>query len=189
MKRFVKRQWPLLAAGFLLLVAALYLAKAGTELIKTPALLKDVISGKGTTLQDVHYSQDNPDKAMKWVLDAQKVRFSEDRNIIVFYGFELSVVPREGASFRLSGREGKYVRNSGEIELSGNLEGVLQGGYKILAQDMVINEKTGRMKTGNPVRIDGPFFSVKGQGLVADLKTRKARVLADVTTVIQKELI
>ena len=62
MKSFVKRHWPLVGVGILLLLVVFYFAKAGKDFVKTAALLKDVISGEGVNLKDIHYRQDDPDE-------------------------------------------------------------------------------------------------------------------------------
>jgi lipopolysaccharide export system protein LptC len=50
-----------------------------------------------------------------------------------------------------------------------------------------INEKRGHLTTDKPVEILGPLFTVKGQGLFADLKKETVRILSDVTTTIKRE--
>jgi len=73
---------------------AFYLLKSGKELIHEP-LVKAIISGRGVKLKDIQYVQDDPDKGLKWVLDAQEVRFSEDKKTILFNDFHLKVEPQD----------------------------------------------------------------------------------------------
>ena len=114
MKRFVKRYWPLVGIGILLLVVGFYFAKAGKDLIKTTALLKDVLSGEGVNLKDIHYRQDDPDEKIKWVLDAKEVRFSEDRKTIRFFDFYLKVEAEARPGFSLRGKRGIYHKEKGK---------------------------------------------------------------------------
>ena len=60
-------------------------------------------------------------------------------------------------------------------------------GNGTLAEDIQINEKQGYVKTDKPVKIFGPFFSVKGRGLFIDLEKESIEILSDVTTTIFKE--
>ena len=117
MKIFLKRHWPLLGVGALLLIMAFYLAKSGKELVKTTAFLKDLVSAEGLNLKNIHYRQDDPEGKIRWVLDAKEVRFSEDKKIIRFYDFELNVAPEGRENFRLSGKRGNYFKDTGNIEL------------------------------------------------------------------------
>ncbi|MBL7212982.1 MAG: LPS export ABC transporter periplasmic protein LptC [Desulfobacteraceae bacterium] len=186
MKKFFKRQWPLLGLGALLAMVAFYLATSGGMFLKVP-LLKDLISGEGLMLRDIHYTHNDPDKKVKWVLDAKKVKFSGDKSRIFFHDFRLRVEQENRSWYRLKGKKGDYSRASGEINLWGDLEGTSNNGYRILTQHMLINEKKGTLRTEDRVKIFGPLFSIEGQGLFVDLDKEKLKIMSDVTTTVRKE--
>lgn len=186
MKNFLKRQWPLLGLGLLLVTIALYLVRSGRELIQAP-LLKDVMSGEGIKLKDIQYAQNDPNKGLKWVLDASEVRFSEDKNTVFFNDFHLRLEPENRPFFELKGNRGDYSRDSGNINLWGDLDGVSGNGYRIVTEHLMINEKRRQVNTEKPVRISGPFFTVAGRGLFVDLEQERIKVLSDVTTVLDRE--
>ena len=187
MKRFVKRYWPLLGIGILLLAVGFYFAKAGKDLIKTTALLKDVLSGEGINLKDIHYRQDDPDEKIKWVLDAKEVRFSEDRKTIRFFDFYLKVEAEGRPGFSLRGKRGIYQKEKGSIELRGQLDGSYGKEYRFLTEHLTINEKEGTVNNEDPVSIFGPFFTVKGNGIFADLSKNRVKILSNVVTTINQE--
>ena len=184
MKSFMKRHWPLVGLCALILLATFYFFKSGKDLLKAPALLKNLMSGEGLKLEDVHYTQDNPDKKIKWVVDAREVRFSGDRKNVEFVDFKLKVEPEDRPWFTLNGKKGHYSKDSGEIELFGSIDGFSSDGYRILTEYLLINEKAGNLSTDKPVKISGPFFVVDGKGLFADLKEERIKVLSNVTTTI-----
>lgn len=185
MKILLKRHWPLLGLGVLLLVVGLYLAKSGRELIKTTALLKDMVSGEGLSLKEIHYRQDDPEAKVKWVLDAQEVRFSEDKRTIQFYDFDLKVDPEGKPGFNLRGKRGNYSKDSNTIELWGELKGFYGDNYQVLTDHLVVGDNLGTLRTETEVEITGPFFTVTGRGLLADLTNETIRVLANVTTTLK----
>ena len=182
----LKKYWPLIAIGALLIVVSFYLLKPSKEVVQGP--VEEVSSPKeGLNLKDIHYTQDDPEARIKWVLDAKEVNFSEDRNVIIFHDFRLEVAPEDKPWFKLNGQKGEYSRDSGDMKLWGNLEGSSQNGYRITTELIQINEKQGHMKTDKPVKIFGPFFSVKGRGLFIDLEKETVEILSNVTTIISEE--
>ena len=186
MKILFKRHWPLLGLGALLVLVGFYLAKSGKELLKTTALLQNIVSSEGLELKDVRYSQDDPDEKVQWALDAEEVRFSEDKKTIRFYNFKLRIEPEGKPWFKLRGKRGNYFKNSEKIELWGNLEGFYGNKYEIFTDYVLINEKFGHLRTEKPVKIVGPFFNVNGKGFFADMTNEKIKILSDVTTIIEE---
>jgi len=186
MKILLKRHWPLLGLGALLLIVAFYLAKSGKELVKTTALLKDMVSGEGLKLKDIHYRQDDPEDKLKWVLDAEEVQLSEDKKIVRFYDFDLKVEPEGRPGFKLSGKRGNYFKDSNKIELWGELKGFYGNNYEIFTEYLLVSDNLGRLSTEKPVKISGPFFTVKGRGLFVDLANETIKILSDVTTTLKE---
>lgn len=172
----------------MLLAVGFYFAKAGKDFIKTAAFLKDVISGEGVKLKDIHYRQDDPDEKIKWVLDAKEVRFSEDNKTIRFFDFYLEVEAEGRPGFSLRGEKGIYFKDIGKIELRGKLDGTYGTKYRFLTEYVVINEKKGTVNNEEPVEILGPFFTVRGKGLFADLSEKRIKILSDTVTTIDREV-
>ena len=186
MGRRLKRQWPLIGLGTLLALVAFYLIISGKEIIQEP-FLREVIPTEGLKLRDIHYTHDDSDEALKWILDAREVRFSGDKRRIFFHDFRIRLEPENRVPFELKGKKGDYYRDSGDINLWGNLEGHSGDGYSFTTQHVLINEKSGHLSTDGKVKISGPFFSVEGRGLFLDMEKERLKILSDVTTVIEKK--
>jgi len=172
--------------GALLLVVALYLAGSGKELVKTASILKDMGSGEGLKLKDIHYRQDDPEDKVKWVLDAREVQISEDKRMIRFYDFYLRLEPEGKPGFKLSGKRGNYSKDSEKIELWGDVEGSYGAKYQIATDYLLVSDHLERLSTDRPVSISGPFFDVKGEGLLADMTNETIRILSNVTTTLKE---
>ncbi len=167
-------------------VVAFYLSRPGREVVQEQHA-EEVLPGEGLKLKDVHYTQDDPEKGVQWVLDAKEVTFSGDKSFISFQDFVLKVTPKNRPPFELKGKRGNYSRDEGEIKLWGDLKGSSGNGYKISTEHVLVKEKIGHLITDMPVEIRGPFFLVTGKGLLIDLKRETLMIFSDVTTTITRE--
>ncbi|RLB12222.1 MAG: LPS export ABC transporter periplasmic protein LptC [Deltaproteobacteria bacterium] len=186
MKRFVRRYWPVLGLVFMVLVIAYYIVSAPRKVVKKANTLNHILPRYALQLQDVHYTHDDPNKEIKWELDAKKVRFSKDRSIITFSNFHLIIHSKGQKGFDLKGKEGRYKRNESMLYLKGDLIAIYSGNYKLYTNSMIFNEKTGLGSSKDPVEIKGPFFHINGIGMHLDIKKKKIKVLSDVNSIIYK---
>lgn len=187
MRILLKRHWPLFGLGILLAVVSFYLLKSGKGGGKPD--VGDIITGDGLVLKDIHYSQDDPDKGMLWSLDAQEMKSSGDKKSISFKGFRMKVQPKEGEPAELTGGSGDYSRDSGEINLWGNLDGVYGNQFRVRADHLLVLEKKEEMTSDKAVKMTGPGFSVEGQGLLVDFREENLKILSNVTATIENEAV
>jgi len=158
------------------------------ELVRQPIVTEASLED-GITLSDIHYTQDDPDKGMQWVLDAEEVRFSPDRTYFSFRSFQLKLFPEDRPSLELEGDRGDFNKATGEIRLRGNLEGHSVNGYRIFADHLLYNHEQGILTTDEPVRITGPFFAVSGRGLYFNLEKEFLRMTTGVTTFLNRKIL
>jgi LPS export ABC transporter protein LptC len=185
MKRFLKKHWPLLALGILLTVVGFYLTGAKDMLFHAPTLV-DAISHDGIKLQDIRYTQNTPEGDAKWVLDAEEVAFSKDRQFMSFNNFILKLETKDRPSINLKGKKGEYDMNTGIVNLWGDLRGHTNNGYKIFTDHMIFKNKERSLTSDAPVKITGPFFSVEGFGFSFHIEKRSLRIHTQVTTSIDR---
>ena len=185
MRSFLKRQWPLLGLGILLAVVFFYLFQSGEEVIQE-TIIENIMPGEGLRVNGFHYAQNNPDKGVTWAIDAKEMRSSGDMNSISFNEFRMKVTPKDRPGIELTGEKGEYSRDSGEMRLWGNLEGISENGFKFLSDHILINEKSHQLSTDKPVKIIGPYFSVQGRGLSVDFEKETLKIHTDVTAEINE---
>ena len=176
----------MVAIAILFLVVGLYMLGAQKEIMKASGL-SDIVGEEGLKLKNVSYSQNDPNQGMRWTLDAKEVKFSKDKTFISFNDFRLKLRPLNRPTVELEGKRGDYDRNSGEINLHGDLKAYTDNGYRITTEHILYKEKEGYLKTEKPVRILGPFFSVDGRGLYYNPEKETFRILSDVTTRIDRK--
>lgn len=186
MRRLLVKHWPLLAIGILLLGVGLYMVETQKEIVKQ-SLFPDIETEEGLKLKNISYTQNDPDKGMKWILDAKEVKFSKDKTFFSFKDFRLKLKPQNRPWVELEGKRGDYDRKSGEINLRGDLNAHSDNGYRIMTDHILYREKEGYFETKEPVEIFGPFFSVAGRGLYYHPKKETLRIISDVTTRINKD--
>ncbi|MBU2498911.1 MAG: LPS export ABC transporter periplasmic protein LptC [Proteobacteria bacterium] len=138
-------------------------------------------------LQDIHFAQTNPDKGLKWFLDASEVKISKDQRTISFINFRLRLEPENKPKVELEGKRGEYDKHSGNISLFGDLKGHMDTGYVITTEEAVFRQEQGDLETDKPVKIIGPFFSVEGRGLYFNVHNETLRILSEAKTTIKDE--
>ena len=167
-------------------VVAFYLMEARKGAVLN-SILADADPEESLKLQDIHFAQSTPDKAVKWVLDASEVKISKDQRFISFSNFRLRLEPDNKPAVELEGKRGDYDKSSGNIFLYGDLRGHTDNGYMILTDRATFRQKQGDLETDDPVKIIGPFFSVEGRGLYFNVETETLRILSEATTTIKDE--
>jgi LPS export ABC transporter protein LptC len=185
MKKTLFRYSPLAVIVFLFLVIGFYLIKAPKK-FTDDRLWVETVSGDGIKMTNIHYIQNNPHEGVKWVLDAKEGASSKDMGHISFKTFQLKLEPQNGSSMELKGQGGEYDKRSNEINLRGDLYGMINGEYKIFTDHLIIRQKEGDLRTEEPVRIIGPFFSIEGKGLFLSFEEETLRIHSNVTTRINR---
>jgi LPS export ABC transporter protein LptC len=183
MSKFLKKHWPLAGIGFLLALVGFYFIQAQKDAIKKFVPF-EVDFEQGVKLENIHYTQDDPDEKVKWMLDATQVTFTKDKRFIHFKDFRLRLEPENRPSLEFEGLKGVYDKKAGIMTLNGNLRGRTDHGYSIVTEGAVYRQKEGDIESDDPVKITGPFFSVKGQGLYVNLEKEILVIRSRVTTSI-----
>ena len=124
---------------------------------------------------------------MKWILDAQEVIFSKDRQNISFKNFHLRLESENRAPVELQGHGGKYNKSLNEIQLWGKVRGVFEDGYQFETERLLYQQREGTLKSDDYIQVAGPFFSLKGKGLRLDLKRKTILVQSDVKTIVNRK--
>ena len=185
MKKILSKYWPIKVIILIFILVFFYLFKSKMDFFGD-TVVNQVIPMEGVKLENIHYVQDNQDEGSRWVLDAEEARFSKDGQKISFQNFIFKLESENSVSLELKGNEGDYNKESSEVNLRGNLEGITDNGYSIITEHILYRQNEGSLQSNEVVQIIGPFFSVTGQGLIAHVEKKALKILKNTVTMIDK---
>ena len=190
MVTFIKKvpvaTWPIVGILFLLVIVTFFLFKAqhlGVVFSKIPRL----IPGESLKILDIKYSQDYKDGGGKWELRAKEGHFFDNDQFMALKDVLLTLDSFNKTSYTIKGNEGDYFRKTGKIILKGEVLGKSATGYSIETSLLTYRQEDNEVETDEPVKIIGPFFQVKGDGLYVDLSKEKFMVKKNVYTTFNGE--
>jgi len=178
--------WPIVGIFFLLVIVAFFLFKVqhlGMVSSKTPNL----IPGESLKISDIKYSQDYKDGGGKWELRAKEGHFFDNDQFMALKDVLLTLDSFNKTSYTIKGNEGNYFRKSGKIVLKGDVFARSVNGYHIETTLLTYRQEDNEVETDEPIKIIGPFFQVKGDGLYIDLSKKKFMVKKNVCTTFNGE--
>jgi len=186
MKKVPVAAWPIVGIFFLLVIVAFFLFKVqhlGMVSLKTPHLTP----GESLKISDIKYSQDYKDGGGKWELRAKEGHFFDNDQFMALKDVLLTLDSFNKTSYTIKGNEGNYFRKSGTIILKGDVLGRSATGYHIETSLLTYRQEDNEVETDEPIKIIGPFFQVKGDGLYIDLSKKKFMVKKNVCTTFNGE--
>lgn len=183
MKRVPVIIWPIAGIGILLVIAALFIFRM-PQLAMVGSTTSSLIPGESLKISDVKYDQDYGNGQRGWELIAKEAHFFDTTQIVSFKDVLLKLDSLKNNSYTIKGNEGDYCRKSEEIVLKGNVVGRSARGYQIETTLLIYKQKDESVVTDEPIRLIGPFFKVKGDGLYLDLKSNIFKVKKNVYTII-----
>ena len=146
-------------------------------------------SAVGMKLEDIHYTHEGSKDGIRWILDAEEVKISKNREQFEFTTFRLKLEPPGKAALHLEGKSGHYDKAAGRLTLSGDLRGRTEDGYTFVTERVVFYQAEGHLTTEDPVQITGPFLSVEGRGLDYHVATETLEIGSAVTTLTNREML
>lgn len=182
MRKISTVMWPIAGIIVLLLVVAAFMIH-GSHLDQVSRTASTLMPGESLTMSGVTYDQDQED-GKGWELTAKEAHFFDATQLVSLKDVLLTVDSPQDNSYRIRGNEGDYCRKTEEIVLKGNVVGNSSHGYQIETSQLTYKQREELVVTDKPIRMSGPFFKVKGDGLSVDLRTSRFKVWNDVYTTI-----
>ncbi|MBW2076433.1 MAG: LPS export ABC transporter periplasmic protein LptC [Deltaproteobacteria bacterium] len=181
MRRIPVIMWPIAGIVVLLLIVAAFII-TGPRLTQV-STTTPLVPGESLKMSEVQYDQDK-EGGQGWELVAKEAHFFDTTQIVSLKDVLLTLDSTEDNSYTIRGNEGDYCRKSEEIVLKGSVVGTSKSGYQLETTQLTYKQKEESVVTEKPVKVIGPFFRVKGEGLYIDLKRNRFMVKRNVFTTI-----
>jgi LPS export ABC transporter protein LptC len=180
-----KRYLPIAGIVILFVILGYFLVKSpgGKGINKTT--ISELPPDAGLTGKTLHIVEDHPEEGYRFVLDADQAASSQNEERITLNGVGLRFERKNGLTMEIKGAHGDFNKSLNEISLKGDVQGSSSEGYSISTEDIVFNQKEGVLKTDEPVKMLGPFFSVSGRGLRFYPGKETLRIISNATTMLE----
>jgi LPS export ABC transporter protein LptC len=182
MRKISLIMWPIAGIITLLLIVAAFIIK-GPPLAQVSTKASTLVPGESLTMSELKYDQDHED-GHAWELIAEEAHFSDTAEVVSLKDVLLTVDSKKDNFYTIRGNEGDYCRKTEEIVLKGDVVGRSATGYQIETSQLTYKQKEESVVTDKPVRMSGPLFRLKGDGLSVDLKSNRFKVWRNVDTTI-----
>ncbi|MBI5560193.1 MAG: LPS export ABC transporter periplasmic protein LptC [Deltaproteobacteria bacterium] len=139
---------------------------------------------KGITINRVRYSGIK-DNRREWELEADSATQLKGVDTVIFKNVRLVCYAKDEVSYTLTGKEGSYRMDSGDVTATGEVSVVSTDGYTLLTDSLTYSTGLRRVNTKARVRITSPKMDVTGTGLAMDVETGRISILNDVRTVLK----
>jgi LPS export ABC transporter protein LptC len=187
MKKVPVAMWPIIGIFSLFIIVAFFLFKV-QHLDMVSSKTPNLTPGESLKISDIKYSQDYKGGGGKWELRAKEGHFFNNDQFMALKDVLLTLDSFNKTSYTIKGNEGNYFRKNGKIILKGDVLGRSAAGYHIETNFLTYRQGDNEVETDEPVKIIGPFFQVKGDGLYIDLGRKKFVVKKNVCTIFNGEV-
>jgi LPS export ABC transporter protein LptC len=179
-----KKYLPIAGIVILFMVLGYFLARTPGSKGINKTTINELPPDAGLTGKTLHLVEDHPEEGYKFILDADQATSSQDEERISLTGVGLRFERRNGLTMEIKGAQGNFNKSLNEISLRGDVQGYSSNGYSLSTENIVYNQKEGVLKTDEPVKMLGPFFSMSGKGFLFNPEEDKFRIISNVMTII-----
>lgn len=122
------------------------------------------------------------DDRIKWELEADRAEYFKEPDLMVFSDVRVTFYSKNGSMYTLQGKEGRYKKATGDMEVSGDVVGRMSEGYDIRATSLKYKAKEKLLLTEDRVVITGSDLRIEGVGLMVDIEKNLFSLKDKVTT-------
>jgi len=173
----------LISFGFILLVVSLSLwAHYRTK--KPPMevpLPKIAFEGADSRIEKIRFVEEKQGKKT-WELEAKAIQQYQGQNVMILEDVKITFFAKDDKTVTVTGNRGRVYQDTKNMELEGDIVVNSSEGYRLKTHSMAYNHQERRIRTPDPVELDGEQLSMKGRGVLVDLEAQTVKVLHEVKT-------
>ncbi|GEM_PF-1064642 len=179
MLRIEKARTVLLCFAILVifLVVGTALKDRGKKEVVPEKLQEDAASDHANIkLKNVNYNTVNENNIKMWDLKADSAMYYKDRERLLLEGVDVSFYS-DGKIYRLTGNTGEYNTKTRDIEINGQVVGVLPDSTELRTETLRYNHQKRIMTTNDKISIKRGNISIDGVGVIINLEDKKMLIL------------
>jgi len=117
-----------------------------------------------------------------WELEAKSVHQYQEQNILVLVDVKATFFSKEGRTFSLTGKQGKFYQDSKDVELVGGVVLTSSDGYQLRTHSASYRHAAKTVSTTDPVEIEGEQLRLTGKGMLVDMEAKTFKIFGQVKT-------
>ncbi len=142
----------------------------------------------GVRIEEVRYSGIK-DGFKEWELQAGSATYFERDGVTLFDDVRIVFYARNGVSYTLRAKKGRYTERAGRIEVSGDVVIVSDDGYTLNTSALTYLTEKKVVTSDKEVRITSQGMEIEGTGLLIEVEKERFRILKDVKTVLENAVV
>jgi len=127
-------------------------------------------------LKNVNYNTVNENNIKMWDLKADSAMYYKDRERLLLEGVDVSFYS-DGKVYRLTGNTGEYNTKTRDIEVNGQVVGVLPDSTELRTETLLYNHQKRIMTTNDKISIKRGNILIDGVGVIINLEDKKMLIL------------
>ncbi len=135
-------------------------------------------------IDNVHYSGTKEGR-VEWELKADSAKKTKGVDLTLLTNVTAVLYSRNGKSYTLTAREGRYVEGAGEVSVEGNVRIESTDGFVMNTEKLLYKLDSKEISTDADVEMTSGAMDVRGTGFVAEVTAGRLKILKNVRAVIK----
>ncbi len=173
----------LLSIGLIALVVgiSLWANFRGRKSPEEANLPKIATEGANSRIEKIRFVEEKEGRKT-WELEAKSMQQYEAQNVMVIEDVRLTFFSKDGQTLTVTGKEGKFYQDTKDMELKGNVIATSSDGYRMKTDSVSYHHQERKIRTPDPVELDGEQLWVKGRQMLVDLEDHTVKIFHEVKT-------